>query len=153
MCNRWNAPPQPFNKDNVVNGKIVWGTLEFIPKSIATTLWEGSVGQWNARTENLSVNLNSQLDNYDVLGFYIVYYPSGTDRTVKRRQYFEHRAELFVDMNTSSSAVDHVVNTWGWGDAQNFIDFLPSTSTQLKFNINMGVLLKVMGIKYPQNRK
>ena len=31
MRNRWDAPPQPFNLNNIVDNKVVWGTLEFEP--------------------------------------------------------------------------------------------------------------------------
>lgn len=32
MHNRWDdAPLQPFNLNSVVDNKVVWGTLEFIP--------------------------------------------------------------------------------------------------------------------------
>lgn len=49
MCNRWDAPPsQPFNLNNVVDNKIVWGTLEFIP--IGDTKYsdeETAIGYWS----------------------------------------------------------------------------------------------------------
>lgn len=48
MRNWWNTPPsQPFNLNNIVNNKVVWGTLEFIP--IGDTKYsdeETAIGYW-----------------------------------------------------------------------------------------------------------
>lgn len=149
MCNRRNAPPQSFNKDNVVNGKIVWGTLEFIPKSIVTTLWEGSQG--GEGTGSFTITLNDSYRNYDIIGWHIAHYDSGTVRPF----YAEITVDMLVSYAGSAQSNLSLDFNWGYSTSNDYMDIKPSTMTNTNFDMiyRDSRLYKVIGIKYPQSRK
>ena len=150
-------PPHPFQVDNIVNGKIVWGTLEFIPKSIATTLWEGSVGNATSRIDGVSISLSESLSSYDAFIITLISYTdaSHTDTTLRRRYCRFHDVKDYLSfIQSGTPSTDHISFCWGFGSNQEFMDILPTSTVQsFVMNLNYTVLTKVEAVKYPQSRK
>lgn len=145
-------PPQPFNKDNVVNGKIVWGTLEFVPKSIVTTLWEGNQGSTGSAQYQFTVNLSDNYNNYDKLGFYITV---KTSDLLTRPIYREITTDIVAQYAGFTSLITSLNFNWGYGSANDYMDIVIAdiTNTSFKFACYYSYLTKIVGIKYPQSQK